>query len=64
MSKATECTGKKFYLTRGSAKRAAKRKNANNLYTGYLRSYECTYCKVWHHTTKPLKEKVKDDNNR
>ena len=52
MSKATECTGKKFYLTYRAAKAAAKRKNSQNRFDKLLRSYKCSYCQIWHHTTK------------
>lgn len=53
MSRETECTGKKFYLSYSSAKSACKRKNVQERYTKYLRCYQCSYCACWHLTTKP-----------
>lgn len=57
MSRETECTGKKTFNRYNTAKRAAQRRNMREDYK-WTRSYKCTYCTGWHHTTKP---KIEED---
>jgi hypothetical protein len=53
-----ECLSKKYqYESYAASKRAAKRKNATKWATKTgkkLRSYKCSFCEGWHHTTKAL----------
>lgn len=51
MSKASGCTGKKWFATKDTAKAAARRRK--KVYGVPHRAYLCEHCATWHLTTKP-----------